>query len=280
MRGRGVPMGAIPELPRPRPRASHPWTRSHCRLAAMVVDRPLSIEQQPILAIPRWLRHSGNLYRPGQPRGQADRPGTDCIHGARDGGPRRAAGGAQLVGDRARRPARRRRAGGRRRGGAPRTARGRATQRHDGDPRAARGRLARRSQGGRGRRAGAGSGPRHDHPPAHGRTQRRRGDPRGSRDRDPPARGRRLARPARGRCRPARGGWHRGALGDAPGAVPRPARRHPPPRLGPLRRRAAGRPARCRCPGRDGPLDLPVDRDHLAGRHGRLPGRRARDPRP
>ena len=32
--------------------------------------------------------------------------------------------------------------------------------------------------------------------------------------------------------------------------------------------------------GRDGPLDLPVDRDHLAGRHGRLPGRRARDPRP
>ena len=116
--------------------------------------------------------------------------------------------------------------------------------------------------------------------PAWRRAPGPRGDPRGPPGRDAPARGRRHARPARGRGGPARGRRDRGALGDAPGAVPRPARGHPPPRLGPLRRRAAGRPARCRRPRRDGPLDLPVDRDHLAGGHRRLPGRRARDPRP
>ena len=59
----------------------------------MVMDRPLSGEQQPILAITRWLRHSGNMRAPGQRRGQADRPDPGCVHGARHGGPERAAAG-------------------------------------------------------------------------------------------------------------------------------------------------------------------------------------------
>ena len=237
-------------------------------------------EQQPILAIPRWLRHSGNLRPPGQRRGQADRrspiasmvqetegrtvppAGLNWWATLRDALPDSdvlAAAVAEELGE----------------------------PLEDVRPSVMTATLVRRVDASLDDLRAVVDGERERARVRDVSTTRRGGERRVRAEtlEDLLAETRRLADagtldlPAAVAVQRAAGGIA-ARSGTAPGAVPRPARRHPPPRLGPLRRRAAGRPAGCRSPGRDGPLDLPVDRDHLARGHGRLPGRRARDPRP
>ena len=65
-----------------------------------------------------------------------------------------------------------------------------------------------------------------------------------------------------------------------PGRPAAPLRRHATPDLGALRRRDAGGPAGPGPPRGVRPLPPPLERADLARRHRRLPGRRARHPRP
>ena len=97
---------------------------------------------------------------------------------------------------------------------------------------------------------------------------------------DAGSRGRGFARPRDDRGGPARLGSDRGADRPPHGRPAAPLRGHPAPDLGALRRGDGGGPTGRGHPRGLRPLPPAVERADLARRHRRLPGRRARHPRP